>query len=346
MSGRKLAALAAIVVTALAYYVAPKFLSSKRAIPVAVSGASTPTAPINSNSIAVLPLANESGDPKQQYFSDGLSENLITALTQFPELKVIGRTSAFRFRDSKEDAHSIGAKLGVARLLEGSVQRSGETVRVSAELIDTADGSTQWSDRYDRPYKDLFALQDDITHAVATALRAKLLPGQKAQAQNERPPSGSLEAYNALLQGRFYESRGTEPDDRKAIGFYTQATQLDPKYALAWAELSLAWTNHANVFLDSAQVKPAACAQAREAAERALALSPNLAAAHIARGYLVHSCNLDWAGAEAEYRRAVELAPNSGEAKAYLSMELAAFGEVGQAITLVRQALIVEPLTG
>jgi TolB-like protein len=112
----------------------------------------------------------------QQYFSDGISEDLITALSQFPGLKVIGRTSAFQFRDSKEDSRSIGAKLGVAHLLEGSVRHAGEMVRVSAELIDTADGSTQWSERYDRPYKDLFALQDEITHAVAVALKAHLVP--------------------------------------------------------------------------------------------------------------------------------------------------------------------------
>jgi len=122
-------------------------------------------------SIAVLPLANESGEASQQYFSDGISEDLITALGQFPGLKVIGRSSAFQFRDSKEDSRSIGAKLGVAHLLEGSVRKSGDMVRVSAELIDTADGSAQWSEHYDRPYKDLFALQDEITRAVAGALR-------------------------------------------------------------------------------------------------------------------------------------------------------------------------------
>jgi TolB-like protein len=158
---------------------------------------------VQGESIAVLPFANESGDAKEQYFSDGISEDLITALSQFPGLKVIGRTSAFQFRDSKEDSRSIGAKLQVAHLLEGSVRRAGDVVRVSAELISTEDGSAQWSERYDRPYKDLFALQDEITRAVAEALRTKLLPGEHAAAQSERPPSGSLEAYNAFLQGQF-----------------------------------------------------------------------------------------------------------------------------------------------
>ena len=294
-------------------------------------------------SIAVLPLTNESGEASQQYFSDGISEDLITALSQFPGLKVIGRTSAFQFRDSKEDSRSIGAKLGVAHLLEGSVRRSGEMVRVSAELIDTADGSTQWSERYDRPYKDLFALQDEITRAVAGALRTKLLPGEHAAAQSERPPGGSLEAYNALLQGRFYFLRETEADFRKAIEYYTQATQLDPRYALAWAGLARAWTRLSTSFLEGAPAQEA-YAKAREAAGRALALSPDLVAAHLARGYLLQNADFDWRAAEAEYRRGLALAPNDGEAKFLLGNQLATFGELEPAIELTRQALAPEPL--
>jgi TolB-like protein/Tfp pilus assembly protein PilF len=295
------------------------------------------------HSIAVLPFTNESGDASQQYFSDGISEDLITALSQFPGLKVIGRTSAFQFRDSNEDGRSIGAKLGVAHLLEGSVQRSGKLVRVSTELIDTTDASTQWAERYDRPYKDLFALQDEITHAVTGALRAKLLPGEYAATQSERPPGGSLEAYNDLLQGRFYFFRDTEADYREAIEFYTQATQLDPHYALAWSELAQAWTTVSSYYLGGASAQEA-YAKSREAADRALALSPELAAAHLARGYLLQNADLDWRGAEAEYRRAMELAPNDGEAKFLFGQQLATFDEVESAIELTRQALATEPL--
>jgi TolB-like protein/Tfp pilus assembly protein PilF len=305
-------------------------------------GHSKPTAQV-ANSIAVLPLANESGDPSQQYFSDGISEDLITALSQFPSLKVIGRTSSFQFRDSKEDSRGIGSKLGVAHLLEGSVRRSGDMVRVSAELINAEDGSAQWSERYDRPYKDLFALQDEITRAVAGALRAKLLPGEHAAAQSEQPPSGNLEAYNALLQGRFFASRGTEADDRKAIEFYTQATQLDPRYALAWSELSSTWTGLGQAFLEGAPRREA-FAKAREPVSRALALSPELATAHVAQGYLFQVADLNWRGAEAEFRRAMELAPNDGDAKFSLGTQLAAFGELEGAIELTRQAIAIEPL--
>jgi TolB-like protein/Tfp pilus assembly protein PilF len=294
-------------------------------------------------SIAVLPLANESGEASQQYFSDGISEDLITALGQFPGLKVIGRTSAFRFRDSKEDSRSIGAKLGVAHLLEGSVRKAGDMIRVSAELIDTADGSAQWSEHYDRPYKDLFALQDEITRAVAGALKTKLLPGEHAAAQSEQPPSGSLEAYNALLQGRFYFPRGTEGDYRKSIEFFSQATQLDPRYALAWSELSRAWISLGGDFLEATPAQEA-YAKARVAVDRAIALSPDLAAAHNARGDLLQLVDFDWHGAEAEYRRALELSPNDAQAKFNLSSALASFGEMDQAIELTRQALVTEPL--
>jgi TolB-like protein/Tfp pilus assembly protein PilF len=294
-------------------------------------------------SIAVLPLANESGEASQQYFSDGISEDLITALSQFPGLKVIGRSSAFKFRDSKEDSRSIGEKLGVAHLLEGSVRRSGNMVRVSAELIDAADGTTQWSERYDRPYNDLFALQDEITRSVAGALKPKLLPGEHASEQSDRPSSGNLEAYNALLQGRFYVARGSQADFRKAIEFFTQATELDPRYALAWTGLANCWDSLASGYLDGAQAQEA-YAKARDAVGRALRISPDLAAAHISRGNLLRNADIDWRGSAEEYRRAIALAPGAGSAVYALGKQLAASGEVDQAIELTRQALTTDPL--
>jgi TolB-like protein/Flp pilus assembly protein TadD len=324
-----LAVLAVVLAAVAGYLLVEKPWSAKFAPPA--------------HSIAVLPLANESGDAKEQYFSDGISEDLITALSQFQGLKVIGRTSAFQFRDSKEDSRSIGAKLQVAHLLEGSVRRSGDVVRVSAELINTTDGSAQWSERYDRPYKDLFALQDEITRAVAVALRTKLLPGEHAAAQSERPPSGSLDAYNAFLQGQFYLLRQTEADYRKAIESFTEATELDPRYALAWSGLSRAWAGLGVQFVEGAPAQEA-YAKARAAADRALSLSPELASAHVARGYVLLVADFDWRGAEAEYRRAVELAPNDGYAKFSLGQQLATVGELERAIELTREALATEPL--
>ena len=345
----------AALVLALAFFGFDKFvLTPKREAALVTSAhdeatkqaTSTPSAPAASDkSIAVLPLANASGNKDEQFFSDGLSENLIIALSQFEGLTVIGRNSAFQFRDSKDDSRTIGEKLGVATLLEGSVQHAGDVVRVSAELINAANGHTLWSERYDRPYKDLFALQDDITKQVATALKAKLLTGNSLPAQSDRPGSGSLEAYTAFLQGRFYAARFNEADERQAIEQFTAATRLDPSYALAWAELSRTATGTAARYLEGEPAQKA-YAQAREAATTALALAPELAAAHGALGFLHLTADFDWAGAEAEYRRALQLAPNDGKAKFDLGELLAARGTPDRAADLTRQALATDPLNG
>lgn len=294
-------------------------------------------------SIAVLPLANDGGDKDQLYFSDGLSEELITALSKFDGLKVVSRNSSFQFRDSTADRKSIAAKLGVAHLLEGSVRRQGGQVRVILELIDATDGSTLWSQRYDRAYEDLFVLQDEISSAVATKLRTTLLPGAEAVRSAGRPPSGNLEAYNAYLQGRFYEARNTEVDFRHAIDAYDLATKLDPRYAPAHAALSLLLTRNAGRFLAGAAMLRG-YARAGTAADTALALNPDLAEAHLARGRLMVWKDSDWVGGETEYRRALDLAPNN-------EMALTAFGEIqatlghpDQAIKLTRRALATDTL--
>jgi len=308
-------------------------------------GARAPAvAAISDKSIAVLPFTDMSEKKDQEYFSDGLSEDLITALSQFPGLKVIGRTSSFNFRNSSVDSKTIGAQLEVAHLLEGSVRHAGDMVRVSAELINASDGSTQWSERYDRPYKDLFGLQDDLTRAVGGALKAHLMPRENASVlQTDRPPSGNLEAYNTVLEGKYYLARDTDADTRKAIERFTRATQLDPRYAFAWSSLSRAWTDLGGYHVDLAAA-PEAYTQARVAVNTALSLAPDLANAHIARGWLLDMGDLDWRGAEAEYRRAFELAPESGDAAASLARQLAAFGQAGRAIELTQQALATDPL--
>ena len=305
---------------------------------------SDPASSIPAKSIAVLPLANESGDKDQQYFSDGLSEDLITALSQFDGLKVISRNSAFQFRDSKQDSRTIGEKLGVAHLLEGSVRREGDTVRINASLVTAADGSTSWSQHYDRPYKDLFKLQDEITAAVANALKAKLLPGTSTAIQSDRPPSGDLAAYNAYQQGRFYTARGTADDTRKAIDAFKLAVQIAPDYAQAWASLSQSWTWLASHYLGGAGAQQA-YAQASHAAGRALTLAPELGEAHLARGILLINRDLDWHGAQAEYRRAVLLAPDNSSAKIEFATLLASLGQPERAVTLIKEALTTDPLS-
>ncbi|HEY7871601.1 MAG TPA: hypothetical protein VIC31_02660, partial [Rudaea sp.] len=259
---------------------------------------------IPAKSVAVLPFANESGKPDEQFFSDGLSEDLINALSQFAGLKVISRNSAFQFRNSSDSSKAIGEKLGVAHLLEGSVQLAGDEVRITATLVNASDGSILWSQRYDKPYKDLFALQDAITHSAADALKAKLLTVPGAVVQSDRPPSGSLGAYAAYQHGIAYFALGTEASIRKAIDAYTEAIRLDPHYAAAYAQLSETWGGLANQFLGGAQAAEANT-NAREAADTALKLDPGSSLAHQARSLLLSSMDMDWRGAEAEAQRAV-----------------------------------------
>ena len=290
---------------------------------------------ISDQSIAVLPLANEGGAKDEQYFSDGLSEDLITALSQFAGLKVIGRNSSFQFRDSKDDSKTIGAKLGVAHLLEGSVRRAADAVRISAELINAADGTTLWSQHYDRPYKDLFKLQDDITMAVANALKTKLLNPSEAAAQSERPPSGNLEAYNAFLKGNFYFQHSTKDGLRQAIDSYRTAVSLDPKYAQAYAAMGSAQTFYGDYF--SGAEAQQNFAMARASINTALTLNPDLAGAHVAHALLLAFADLDFVGAKTEFERAVELAPNNLDAVASLAQMRAAFGHPEAAIEPIRQ---------
>lgn len=346
----------AVMLVALAYFGIDKFaLAPQRAAaleavlqqateePAITRGAAKDAVAIPARSIAVLPLANSSGDKDQLYFSDGLSEDLITVLSQFDGLKVISRNSAFQFRDSKEDARGIGAKLGVAHLLEGSVRRVGDTVRITAQLVDTTDGRTLWSQRYDRPFKDLFALQDEIVQAVAAALETRLLAGADAVVRSDRPPSGNLEAYGAYLEGNSYVGRGTAADLRKAIDVYARATRLDPGYAQAWARLSNAWTSLAARFLDGADIAQGH-ASARDAVDMALSIDAGLASAHLARGKLLLFSSFDWAGGETEYRRALELAPNDSAVKAALAEVVATLGHPDQAVELIHQALATDAL--
>jgi TolB-like protein len=296
--------------------------------------------PATERSIAVLPLVNAGNDAQQLYFSDGLSENLIDALSRFEGLKVIGRTSAFQFRDSKDDSATIGRKLGVSYLLTGSVQRAGDVVRINASLIRAADGSTLWVEHYDRPYQDLFALQDEIASAVASALHAKLLPTNSAAKPNDRPPGGSIEAYNAYLQGL---KHGHDQDFPRAAEYMTQAVQLDPAYAAAWAYLSGSWSTVATFWNEVPAVAREHMRKAHLAADKALQLAPGLGPAHAARAHL-QFYTFDHRGALTECRRAVLLAPDDGTVLNGCGYTLAGIGKLKEAIRLREHLLSVEPL--
>ncbi len=308
--------------------------------PKASSGAPADAPKIAEQSVAVLPLVNASKDPDQQFFSDGLSENLIDTLSRFDGLKVIGRMSSFQFRDDKGDSAAIGTKLGAAYLLSGSVQRAGDLVRISASLVKSVDGSTLWAEHYDRPYKDLFKLQDEIASSVARALQAKLLSPGTAASQDDRPPSGSIEAYNAYLQGlKFWH----DEEFPKAAEYMTRAVQLDPGYAIAWAQLAGSWGTVARFWNEPTEVASEHMRIARQAADKALQLAPELGAAHAALAYL-KVYHFDHEGALAGCRRAVQLAPKDGTVLngcGYLFFQV---GKLGEAISLRARLLSTEPL--
>jgi TolB-like protein len=264
---------------------------------------------IPAKSIAVLPLVNESGDKNQQYFSDGLSEEMISALGQVHDLKVIGRNSSLQFRgDAQNDSAGIDAKLGGATLLEGSVRRQGDQVRIVASLIKASDGSQIWSQPYERQLKGVFAVQSDIATSVASAMKAGVF-GQSIEA-TDKPPSGNLAAYDAMLQGRYYAERRTRPDYLKAKQYYQRAIELDPDYALAYARLAIAeqWFNDWEANTDERKI-----ASASAHAHMAVELAPRSALALGALGINQAWSDFNYAAAEATLKKAVALDPSNAE---------------------------------
>lgn len=310
------------------------------------AGTSTPrssepaTASNLQKSIAVLPLVNTSGDPSNEYFSDGLSEELIAVLAKIPELKVIGRSSSFFFKGKSSDSAAIGQKLGVANIIEGSVRKQGDRVRIVAELISAADGRSLWSETYDRELKDVFAVQAEIAKSVAEQMKVKLL-GERQQS-DAAPSNQNLAAHNAVLQADFYFQQLTPESVRRAIQFLEEAVRLDPNYALAYAKLSQAWRQYAASFAtDDAQK---AYAEARRTAEKAVSLAPDLAEVRMAVGLLAFTPDLDFRAAEKEFRRVLEYAPNHAAAKTYLGAMLSAQGQLAEAEQICREAVSLDPL--
>jgi TolB-like protein len=261
------------------------------------------TSAVSNKSIAVLPFVDMSEKHDQEYFSDGLSEELIDHLSHSADLKVIARTSSFAFKGKNDDVRTIASKLGVAHLLEGSVRKAGNELRVTAQLIRAADGTHLWSQTYDRTLADIFKLQDEIAETVARSLKAALNAGAGSKAREV-----NLDAYNSLLQGQYFALRGNPGDPDRAIEYYKKATELDPGYALAWTRLAGAYTVQAELNLRSrAEVE----SKARDAAKRALEIDPNSAEAHASLAEIHRDFDWDWPAAQLEFERAISLDPSS-----------------------------------
>jgi TolB-like protein/Flp pilus assembly protein TadD len=334
--------IAALVLVAILAAGAAYYVTSHRP---AAKGAAIPE-----KSIAVLPMVNSTGDPANEYFSDGMSEEFISSLSRLHDLKVIGRSSSFQFKGKTADSKAIGEKLGVYYVLEGSVRKSADRVRIAVALVKAGDGANVWSETYDRDLKDIFAVQSEIAGAVAKELKVALLGnnGQTAQLATAATPSNqNVEAYNALLQGNFYAYRRTAEDMRKAIGYYEEAIRLDPRYALAYARLANAAASLATTYGTIATKEGQdAFAKARATAQRALELDPNLSDSHSAQGTVLWKVDLNLAGAEAEYRRALELAPQNGAVTSNLAALLSELRRLDEGVTLGQQAIALEPLLG
>jgi TolB-like protein/Tfp pilus assembly protein PilF len=299
------------------------------------AAAATETA---SPSIAVLPFADMSAGRDEQYFADGLAEELLNTLAQIPGLRVVARTSSFQFKGKDEDLRDIGRTLDVATILEGSVRKEGRHVRISAQLVNAANGFTLWSQTYDRELNDIFAVQDNIARSVSSALKVKLL---RDGSEGAAPPKGNVEAYNLYLQGKYFAGRRTQKDLEQAVSYFTRALEVDPGYALAWVGLADAHSSEADLGADPVD---RGYGEARAEVEKALALDPNLAEAYAALGWIRVAYEWDWSGANAAYEQALELEPANASVVRRAGALAGTLGHFEEAIELDRRAIDLDPL--
>jgi serine/threonine-protein kinase len=290
-------------------------------------------------SIAVLPFVNMSADKGDEYLSDGVSEELITALSKITGLQVKARTSSFAFKGKNEDIQKIGELLHVSHLLEGSVAKAGNKLRITAQLIQASDGNHEWSDTYDREMQDIFAVRSEVAEKVAETLKVRLLGEEKRKI--DKKPTENLEAYNLYLQGRFYSDRLSEGDLKKAIPFFQQAIEKDPRFALAYAGIADNYVLAADTYIAPRE----AFSKAKEAAQKAIELDDSLAEAHASLGFVHFHYDWDWVAADKECRRAIELNPQSAHSYMIYTHYLAGIGRFDEARTFGARGLELDPLS-
>jgi TolB-like protein/Tfp pilus assembly protein PilF len=309
------------------------------------SGSATPivaAAPVtNDSSIAVLPFVDMSQGKDQEYFSDGLSEELLNLLARVPQLRVIARTSSFAFKGKEIGIAEIAKTLNVANVLEGSVRKSGDTLRITAQLIRTADSSHLWSETYDRQMTDVFKVQDEIAGAVVAQLKVKLLPEQQVINAHR---TTDTEAYNQYLLGNQYFNRNSTEGYQLAVSAYQKAVALDPNYAAAYAGLGTA-EFYASDFSATAEESALVRQRAQAAVDKAIALAPDLADGYIARA--LYRCTIlwDWSGAQADFDKALALEPGSSLAHRRLGLLFQSLGRLPEAIAATRKAIELDPLS-
>lgn len=292
----------------------------------------------NLHTLAVLPFVDMSASKDQQYFSDGLADELLTSLAKIPQLRVSARTSSFQFKDRNEDPKEIGKRLKVNSIVEGGVRKDGTHIRITVQLIDTKDGFNLWSESYDREMKDIFAVQEEIAHSVAESLKVSLL------ANKPETPSAktvSVDAYNAFLQGRYFAERRQESDLRRAIDFYNKSLKMNPDYAPAWAFLAEAHMHMADEGYVSVEE---GYGKARLATEKALALDANLPKAHQCMGWIKMAHDWDWIAANSSFQRALQLEPGDSTTIWEIGRLFGTVGETDKALALCRKSVEIDPL--
>jgi len=290
-------------------------------------------------SLAVLPFENFSREPEQEYFADGMTEELITNLAQIGSLRVISRTSAMAYKGSKKPLSQIAKELKVDGVLEGSVGRSGDRVRITAQLIDAKTDRHLWAKSYERDLRDVLALQSEVAQAVAGEVRAAVTPEERARLAAARPVNP--EVHELYLQGRQHLGMAVEKELRSAIALFERGLARDPNDARCWAGLADAWANLSDFYLPPMEAMP----RARDAAERALRLDDSLAEAHTSLGFVYTIYDWKWAEAETEFRRALELNPNYAPAHGWYSWLLAALGRPSESLRESHFARELDPLS-
>ncbi len=291
-------------------------------------------------SIAVLPFVNMSPDPENEFFSDGLTEDILTQLSKISALRVISRTSVMQYKNTSKNIRSIANELSVGTVLEGSVRKAGNRVRITAQLIDAKSDAHLWAQTYDRELSDIFAVQSDVAEQISQALQARIKPAEEAQIR--RRPTESMEAYETYLQGRVHLGRRTEEALKKAIASFEKALEIDPGYASAFTGLADAY-----IFMSLMEYMPPkeAFPKARAAAEKALLIDPGLAEAHASLGLVKFQFDWDWAAAESELKKARELNPNYAPGHHFFADYLKGMGRFDEALAQIREAQALDPLS-
>jgi serine/threonine protein kinase/Tfp pilus assembly protein PilF len=291
-------------------------------------------------SLAVLPLANLSADPAQEYFADGMTEELTTELAQISGLRVISRTSAMRYKGSREALPEIAKALNVDAVVEGSVERSGDEVRITAQLINARTDAHLWAKSYHRNLRDVLALQTEVARAIAGEIQVHLTAQEHERLERARAVNPA--AYEAYLQGRYHWNFHTGDELQKAIAEYQRAIQIDPSYALAYVGLSDAYhILPLNADADPQKVLP----KAKDTALKALQLDPQLSEGHASLAFVLEEYDWDWAAAEKEYKRAIELSPNNPAAHSYYARLLSSLARHSEAITEGKRSRELDPLS-